>query len=546
MKARGPDIYKQLQWALLFSWLVHGLGLLTMAVMLQPGLADFVPLKARAEYIQNYPLIWTLGWLPWNLAALANLCISIQLIRWVRSREGAVGLGAAVLSLVFTVLAVIPDQGGEFLMVTRHVQWAKAATHSGSELALTGFRQSERQLLGYLGLWANNAYVLMGLFWTLAVVAVSSWERAKTLLWLTGASTLFFILMSVLTYVRSYGDDQSWLARFEIMVLVNAFAFPLLQLQFLAFADTIGDVQSQDYPATDAAAHRFVWPYESPYPKLTGLLETVLNSKGLRDFMRPLAQLSSPVLKSNIENVVYLNWLVPTERVKHLLPEPLAFDEFQSQTVVSLLTYRHGHFGPAIFGPLRWLLPSPTQSNWRFYVLPENKQAARDGIYFFKTMLSQPLYTFGSRLLSDGLPSHWAPTLIHECVRRPGHDMLWTVIEAGRSNAPDLRAELRTVEARVLPESWSRAFESWEQAVQYLIEQNRGLNVHPHIGQVIESRISIPITLADIKAAECSSAVESEWLKDVIMACDCFAFVVPSLTFRALGESATYVEQFES
>ena len=42
----------------------------------------------------------------------------------------------------------------------------------------------------------------------------------------------------------------------------------------------------------------------------------------------------------------------------------------------TFLTYRHGHFGPRLLGPLRRLLPSPVQSNWRIHVRDPRTGAA--------------------------------------------------------------------------------------------------------------------------------------------------------------------------
>jgi hypothetical protein len=58
-------------------------------------------------------------------------------------------------------------------------------------------------------------------------------------------------------------------------------------------------------------------------------------------------------------------------------------ETFGRYALVSFLTYRHGHFGPRRFGPMRHLMPSPIQTNWRIYV--RDLHTGREGVYFLTT-----------------------------------------------------------------------------------------------------------------------------------------------------------------
>src|SRR4051812_11892908 len=76
-----------LERALLFSFVMHGLGMISMALLLLPGMpgggtADDL---VRLRYITGHPWLWRLGWLPWQLTALSDLLIAIGLLRasWV-------------------------------------------------------------------------------------------------------------------------------------------------------------------------------------------------------------------------------------------------------------------------------------------------------------------------------------------------------------------------------------------------------------------------------------------------------------------------------
>lgn len=79
-------------------------------------------------------------------------------------------------------------------------------------------------------------------------------------------------------------------------------------------------------------------------------------------------RLPFPVLESDVRDVVYANWIVPTAAVAHHVPSGVSIVEADGMTILTVLTYRHGHFGPKLAGLLRRWFPSPLQSNWRLYV----------------------------------------------------------------------------------------------------------------------------------------------------------------------------------
>ena len=265
-------------------------------------------------------------------------------------------------------------------------------------------------------------------------------------------------------------------------------------------------------------------------------LAQIGNSRGLRDLIRTSeVVLPVPVLASDISDVVYLNWLVPVERVAALLPAPLRLDSFDGQTFVTVLTYRHNHFGPNLLGPLRRLMPSPCQSNWRLYVEPECDDAQRDAIYFFKTCLAHSFLVLASRLLSDGLPSQRPLKLEHH---RNG-DQFSSLIDPGVGSAPDLKSTVRVHDQRDLPLALGSVFTNWEEAVNYLVQQNRGINVLPAHGSIRESTIDIPISLDLVRPATLDEKIESRFLEKIVDGCEPFAFVVPQVNFRALGEHWT-------
>jgi hypothetical protein len=78
-----------------------------------------------------------------------------------------------------------------------------------------------------------------------------------------------------------------------------------------------------------------------------------------------MSRLPFLTLHSDVRDVVYVSWLVDAAAAQQLLPAGVTLWQRGGKTPFTVLTYRHGHFGPALLGPLRRLLPSPLQSNWR-------------------------------------------------------------------------------------------------------------------------------------------------------------------------------------
>jgi hypothetical protein len=180
-------------------------------------------------------------------------------------------------------------------------------------------------------------------------------------------------------------------------------------------------------------------------------------------------------------------------------------------------------------------MPSPCQSNWRLYVEPESEVAPRDAIYFFKTCLDNSLMVLASRLMSDGLPSQRPRKLKHDHL----DNRYRLLIDPGRGSAPDLQCTVEVHDEHNLPAALRDHFPNWEQAVRYLVEQNRGVNVFPAHGFIRESRIEIPISVDSVLPATLEGAIDSRFLEEIVDGCEPFAFVVPQVGFKAMGERWT-------
>jgi hypothetical protein len=87
--------------------------------------------------------------------------------------------------------------------------------------------------------------------------------------------------------------------------------------------------------------------YVHPTPGFTGrALATIANNAAIRWIRRTaMGPLPFARLASDVEDVVYLTWIVPVERVRAFVPPGVAIVDRAGLTLFTILTYRHGHFG---------------------------------------------------------------------------------------------------------------------------------------------------------------------------------------------------------
>ena len=99
----------------------------------------------------------------------------------------------------------------------------------------------------------------------------------------------------------------------------------------------------------------------------------------------------------------------PAAAARALVPPRMTLATREVRVLLTVLSYRHGHFGPALAGPLRRLFPSPLQSNWRLYVdALDGAPLPAPTVFFLANVFDGALYALGTRLFSDALPSHLA------------------------------------------------------------------------------------------------------------------------------------------
>lgn len=268
---------------------------------------------------------------------------------------------------------------------------------------------------------------------------------------------------------------------------------------------------------------------------LAWLSSRLANSEFLPRVRRKIVgRLPFLVLESEVVDIVYATWLVDAKRARSFAPEGVELWEVDGLTPFTILTYRHRHFGPRVFGALRRLFPSPLQSNWRFYLAEPLPFAPKvTTVVFTKNILDSALYAVGTRLFSDALPSHLADNF-KLAVR--ANDVS-VVIDPGPGSAPALSLELERRTTQQLPPRFQVFADSWEELVMRLASQEAAVVAVPSIDRIALATISLPIDLPSIEPLS---------LKDGTLRCPLLdrlaplphavCFLVPHVRFRALSE----------
>ncbi len=269
--------------------------------------------------------------------------------------------------------------------------------------------------------------------------------------------------------------------------------------------------------------NRFASPDRGPLGRLQDLLA---NSVGLARLRRAIfSRLPFPVLASDVRDIVYASWVAPLVELAGEIPPDVAVLERDGRTIVTVLTYRHGGFGPTLAGPLRRLFPSPLQSNWRLYL-------ARPGVVLFvKNIFDSVLYALGTRLFSDALPSHYASRF------DLASDAASCRVEiGGPGSAPGLMLKAASTDARILPAEFAPFFSDWAEAVRFLCLQHAA--VAPIAGEtgLAYAEIDLPIDLATVRPLAVSACAPGGWLAARGVAGQPFCFQVPAVPFRVLSE----------
>jgi hypothetical protein len=498
----GESASDFLERALLFSFCIHGIAMLSMLFLLLPGVPGGPDDgAARMAYLASSPWLWRAGWFPWQLTALSDLFLSLALLR-TRWRL------AALLSVLLTVAGIVPDQMGQVLWMTHGIELAQ----QGSLALYTRF---EANVFFWISVYGGTFYTFAAIAWTwcFAVRGEGKWPRG-----LTVYSLLLWCLFAFLN-ANPLLPDFLHLSPFWIAG-GNAASFIFL---LLWFALTTEVVLRQTRP--DQIVGRYA-PWHHPRTGLGRIFDLPGNSRFLRTLCEYL-----PVVAflSDITDVIYVNYLVEVSKLEPLVPGGLTLQRLGSDgryALFTFLTFRHGHFGPRFLGKLRRLFPSPIQTNWRIYV--RDPQTGKEGIFFVSNASGSTLVATGARLFSEGMPMHVLNASALHVDRDEQIALLY--LDGGKGSAPDAKATLQFKDERPAQGPWNACFASYEEMLAYCVPQDRAFSSQPWYRRVTQQEIKLEIPLDACKPLE--GMVYSHSASVFVGDATPFCFYVASVSFR--------------
>jgi hypothetical protein len=459
---------RTLEWALCANFLIHGLALLAMAALLLPTLPGGSASSdlERVAAIAAHPWRFRIGWLPWQACALADLLLAVAMVRvrWLPRLPAA-------LVLLATLGAVVPDQYAQALWVTRGVDLARTDA--------TAYLDLERALFPLTAGWGALLYTVAALGWTWCFARAGTWSRALTFLsvplWMTmGVAVVAPLLPATLRPGP------------RIVSTLNGLGFLQLQVWLALVTEAVLRRARPDEPLGRAARWRH--PGRSVVARLA---DALANSRLAGMLLEPLPELA---MRSDITDVVYVNYLIPAAQAEAMVPPGLELQRLGpdgAHALFSFLTYRHGHFGFRFLGPLRRLFPSPVQTNWRIHV--RDPVTGQRGVYFLTNAVTHIVPALAARLTTEGMPMH---VLRDGAVTRAAGGALRVTLDPGEGSAPDAELDLRPAAATpVLEGAWAACFPDYRAFLAYCVPQDRALSSQPLRGRVSRQEIELGIPL---------------------------------------------------
>lgn len=493
-----------LERALLFSFVIHGVAMVSMALLLLPGMpgGGVTDAASRIRYVSEHPWRWRLGWFPWQLTALSDVLVGVGLLRtrWMPKVP-------AVITMLVTVAAVIPDQAGQIAWMTRGL----ALAQSGDAVAYLDY---EARIFSWTAVWGGTLYTIGALGWTWCFVAGRAWNGVLT--------ALSAVLWPLFVYVNAGPFLPGIAPSHGFVAAGNAVAFVLLEVWLALVAERVLRRSRPD------GVHGRMAPWRHPNRTLGRLLDPVANSR----FLRALAGIPPTLaFRSDITDVIYVSWLVEAARLLPLVPEGLELQRVGPGGrlgVFTVLSFRHGHFGPRLAGPLRRLFPSPIHTNWRIHV--RDPRAGTRGIHFVTNAIASTPHALAARLMSEGMPMH----VLARATLEAGDGRVAVRLDPGTGSAPDLEADLSAV-APPATGPWAAAFPTWRDMLAYVVPQDRALSVQPWHGRVTRQEIRLEIPLDACEPLQ--GRVTSRAAAAILGEAEPFCFRVPAVRFRFDAET---------
>jgi hypothetical protein len=355
-------------------------------------------------------------------------------------------------------------------------------------------------------------YTLAALAWTWCFAAAGTWSRALSIL-----SVPLWLTMIVAVIAPLAGASPGFTS--------SANAAGLLQLQlWLALVTEQVLRRARPFEPHGRLA-RWRHPGRGPIARAA---ELIANSRLAGALLEPFPELA---MRSDITDVVYVNYLVPAEVAQRFVPPGLELQRLGPDggwALFTFLTFRHGHFGFAMLGPLRRWMPSPIQTNWRVHVV--DPVTGHRGIYFVTNAITNTMQGLVARLVTEGMPMH---VLRRGAIVHDGDDLRVT-LDPGAGSAPDAELGLRPSPPPSWSGAWAACFPDYRSFLAYCVPQDRALSSQPLRSRVSRHEIDLGIPLD--ACVPLTGRVESRAAAAIVGAAAPLCFHVARVAFRFTTE----------
>jgi len=238
-----------------------------------------------------------------------------------------------------------------------------------------------------------------------------------------------------------------------------------------------------------------------------------------------------PAMVSDVRDVVYVSWWVD---VRHA-PSPPPGHHYvvhAGRTPYTILSYRHGHFGPALAGSLRSLMPSPRQSNWRWYLRRDDAPDGTPVVLFDRNVMDQLPFVAGARAFSDAMQPHLSTRFEH-AVRTDGRGN--TRIEGGQGSAPELYLQWQAA-AGWEDAAWTAAFGGHQALLRFLTCQDEAI-ARTCDCRWASTRIALPVEIDRLQPLQLEGELQCPRLQALgVNLTEGLAFLLPRVPFRVVSE----------
>jgi hypothetical protein len=211
----------------------HAVGLLTMLLLILPGISPHVPLDERIAYVGEHTTAWRLGWLAWQASALSDVWLTFELFRRARATEARDAQRWMNAAVALLVLALVPDQYAEARMV---------GDFTGAT-SLAAWHEELRLYMRLTGTWACLAYTGMTVCWLQAARRLPGSRRIG--LWAQASMALAFAGAAIANYFAWHASGES-AAAFDAATIFNGYAF-------LALLTSVGLALERTAPPRETA-----------------------------------------------------------------------------------------------------------------------------------------------------------------------------------------------------------------------------------------------------------------------------------------------------